>query len=151
MTDACGIQDPQRAVALLVPFLGIERVVGRATQRAIRLWDKLGAGKTVGEGGTRPVGRAIASVRRGRFRNLRRFLQGRFSLKGWSKFSAAQFCCREVLAQFQPEIPDPLRQDLAKLLAARRMGVPAIRVLFGVFIGQHGFKRPALQVEVKHI
>src|SRR5215472_8786688 len=31
------------------------------------------------------------------------------------------------------------------------MGVPAIRVLFNVFIGQHLLKRPTVQVQIEHI
>lgn len=34
MTNACGIQDPQRPIALRTPLLGIEWVIGRITQRS---------------------------------------------------------------------------------------------------------------------
>src|SRR5260370_5204963 len=40
MADACGIQDPQGATTLGTPFLGIEWMVGGATQHSIRLWSK---------------------------------------------------------------------------------------------------------------
>lgn len=57
-----------------------------------------------------------------------------------SKFGCAQFRLREVLPQFQPDIPCPLRQDLSEFLAPRSTRIPAIRVLLLVFVGQHGFK-----------
>lgn len=108
-------------------------------------------GKPCVKEGRAKSGRAIVDRRRGRFRRSRLCLRGRFRLKGWSKFGAAQICWREVLAQFQPEIPDPLRENLAKLLPTRRMRVPPIRILLVVFIGKGSFKRAAMQVEVKHI
>jgi hypothetical protein len=45
----------------------------------------------------------------------------------------------------------PSSRIRAKLLAARCMGVPSIHVLLYVLIGEHRFKRPAMQVEVEHI
>jgi hypothetical protein len=59
MADACGIQDPQGTITLGTPFLWIQRMVGRAGQRPIRLRSKRGAGKAMGKGGTRPLGRTI--------------------------------------------------------------------------------------------
>src|SRR6266568_1436989 len=60
-------------------------------------------------------------------------------------------CASRGLPQFQAEVPDPLREDLAKLLAARHMGVPAIRILLRVFISKHHLKRSPVQVEVEDI
>ncbi len=68
MTNACGIQDPQRPIAFRTPLLGVERVVGRATQGSIWLRSKRGAGKAVGKGGTRPLGWTIGNRRAGIFR-----------------------------------------------------------------------------------
>jgi hypothetical protein len=87
-----------------------------------------------------PLGRAIDDRRRGLFRGSRLFLRDSFSLKGWSKSGDAQLCGRELLPQFQPDIPYPLREDLAKLLAAWGMRVPPIRILLGVFIRKDGLK-----------
>jgi hypothetical protein len=44
-----------------------------------------------------------------------------------------------------------LREDLAKLLAAQRMRIPAIRILLDIFIGEHRLKRTAMQIQIKHI
>ena len=57
MTDASGIQHPQRAIPLGTPLLEVERVVGRTAQRPIRLQSKSGTGKTSGKRGTGPLGR----------------------------------------------------------------------------------------------
>ncbi len=48
-------------------------------------------------------------------------------------------------------VPHPLREDLAKLLAAGRMGIPPIRVLLHIFISKHHFKRAAMQIQIQHI
>jgi len=56
------------------------------------------------------------------------------------KFGDAHGSGREVLAQFQAEIPQPLADDLPKFLPTRGAGTPTIGLLLYVFIGQHGFK-----------
>src|SRR5260221_9078177 len=58
---------------------------------------------------------------------------------------------RRALPQFQTQVPHPLREDLAKLLAARRMGIPSIRVLLDILIGKHRLKRSSVQIQIKHI
>ena len=61
--------------------------------------------------------------------------------------SDGESCCPSSNRRF----PHPLRQDLSKFLATRGMGVPAIRVLLNVFIGQHRLKRSTMQVQIEHI
>lgn len=100
MADACGIQDPQGAIALLTSFLRIEGMVGRAAQCAIRLRSKRGAGKASGERRTCPVGRAIADRRRGDVSTGRLNVRSRLNFKCWGKFCNAQLCRREGLSQF---------------------------------------------------
>lgn len=58
---------------------------------------------------------------------------------------------REVLSQFQAQIPHPLREDLPEFLSTSAMRTPAIRVLLAVFVGKNGFKGPAMEIEVQHI
>ncbi len=56
MADAARIQHTERAVVLWPAFLHIQRMARRATQRAIGLQRKRGAGKAMGKGGLCPVG-----------------------------------------------------------------------------------------------
>ena len=151
MADACGIQDPQGAIALGTPFLWIKRMISGATKGVIGLWDKSGAGKAMGKGRTCPLGRAVCDQGRLLLRRYRLAFRIWQSLTCWGKFGGAQLGRGERLPQFQAQVPDPLREDLAKLLAARRMGVPAIRRLLVVFISEHRLKRSAIQVEVEYI
>ncbi|EFH85162.1 hypothetical protein [Ktedonobacter racemifer] len=55
------------------------------------------------------------------------------------------------MPQFQSDIPYPLCQELGKLLAPRRVRVPAICVLLFIFIGQHRLKRATMQIQVKGV
>ncbi len=57
----------------------------------------------------------------------------------------------QVLAEFQAQIPDPLGQDLETFLSTGGMRNPTVSILLGVFIGQHGFKGAAMQIELQHI
>src|SRR5271165_689304 len=64
MTDACRIQNPQGAIALGAPFLGIERVIRRTPQHPIMLRSKRGAGKTMRNRGARELRRAVSDLLR---------------------------------------------------------------------------------------
>ncbi len=68
MTDARRVQHPQGAIPLRTPLLEIERVVGRAAERPIRLRSKSGAGKAMRKRGAREFRRAVSDRRRGCFR-----------------------------------------------------------------------------------
>src|SRR5258708_38780541 len=70
-----GIRDPQGAIVLGTPLLGIQGMIGRAPQRAIGLRRKRRAGKAPGKRRTSPLGRAIDDHRRRLFRPCR--LDGR--------------------------------------------------------------------------
>jgi hypothetical protein len=151
MADACSIQDPQGAITLGTPFLGIKRVVRRATQGPIRLRSKRRTGKAMGKGGTCELRRAIGNRRRGRLRCFRLVGRGSFDFESRGKLGRAQFGWRELLPQFKSKVPNPLSKDLGKLLTAGGMRVPSVGFLLVIFIGKHCLKRPAMQVEVKHI
>src|SRR5262249_13561453 len=151
MTNARGIQDPYGAIALGAALLGIERVVGRTAHCAIRLWSKRGAGKAMGKRWPGPLRWAVYDRRCWCDLWGWRIGRGRFGVARGSKFGGAQLGWRELLAQLQPDIPRPLSEDLGELLATGGMGVPAIHVLLDVFIGQHRFKRPTMQVQIENI
>jgi hypothetical protein len=63
MADARRVQHPQGAITLGAPLLEVKRAVGRTAQRPIGLQSKRGAGKAMGEGGTRLLRRTIAARR----------------------------------------------------------------------------------------
>lgn len=151
MADACCIQEPQGTVAFRTPFLEIERVIGRATKAPIRLHGKGRTRKAMSKGGSGELGRSIDNRRRWRVRLLRHVGRRGLGLVYRSKFGGAQFGWRKRLPQFQPDIPCPLSQDLGKLLAPRSVRVPAIHLLLLIFIGEHCFKRAAMQVQGKDI
>ena len=92
MANTRSIQDPQGTIALGTPFLGIQRMIGRATQGSIWLRRKRGAGKAMSKRGTCPLGRTIDDHRRGLF--SRDGLDGRsgLSLQCGSKCGDAQIC-----------------------------------------------------------
>src|SRR5215467_1166958 len=151
MADAHSIQHTQRTIALGTPSLRIEWMVRRATQGSIWLRGKCRAGKAVGKRGTCPLWWAIYDRRYGCLRGFRLVGRGNFGLACRRKFSRAQLGWRELLPQFSSKVPNPLREDLGELLATRGVGVPAIHVLLMVFIGQCGFKRATMQVQVQYV
>ncbi len=55
------------------------------------------------------------------------------------------------MAQFETQVPDPLRDDLPRFLSAGCVRTPTIRVLFLILISKDWFKRPTMQVEREHI
>ena len=67
MANTRSIQDPQGTLALGTPFLGIQGMIGRATQGSIWLWRKRGAGKAMSKRGTCPLRRTIDDHQRGLF------------------------------------------------------------------------------------
>ena len=68
-----------------------------------------------------------------------------------SKLGDAQGSRRKNMPQFQPEVPDPLRDQLPAFLPPGRMATPAVGVLLDVFVGQCGLKGAAMQVQFDHI
>src|SRR6266849_6674272 len=154
MANAGGIEHSQRAIALHSTLLRVEWVIGRTPQRSIWLQCEIGSGKSFGERSACPLSRPIADgciclywlTRLHWLTRLYRLITLRIG----------QFChthgrSRHLLPELQAQIPDPLREDLPELLPIGRMRHPAIRVLFLIFIGEHRFKGPAMQVEIKHI
>ncbi len=105
----------------------------------------------MGKGGTGPLRWPIDDGRQGCFRRFRLISQGGFDFLRKSKFGRTQLRWREMLSQFSSKVPNPLSQNLSKLLTTGGMGVPAIHLLLLVFISQHGLERAAMQVQIKHI
>ena len=63
MTNACGIQNPQRPIALRAPLLGIEWVIGRTAQRSVGLKSKRGTRETMRKRGPCPLWWAVRDRR----------------------------------------------------------------------------------------
>ncbi len=55
------------------------------------------------------------------------------------------------MAQFQAEVPDPLRNHLPALLTPGGVRAPAVGVLFLVFIGEGRLKGPAMEIQLDHV
>ena len=55
------------------------------------------------------------------------------------------------MAQFQAQVPHPLRHDLPDFLPTRSVRTPTIRVLLLVFIGQSRLKGTAMQIQLDDI
>jgi hypothetical protein len=47
----------------------------------------------------------------------------------------------EYMPQFETQVPDPLREDLPKLLTPGGMRAPAIRILLLIFITEYALER----------
>ena len=151
MANASGIQDAKGPISLRSALLRVQRTIGGATQRPICLQGKSGTGKASGKRRTCPLGRSILNLRRLLFRARRLDGGSRLENHCWGKFRCAQLRGGELLPEFQAQVPHPLGEDLAKLLTTRGMGVPPVRVLLHIFIGEHRLKRAAMQVQIKHI
>ena len=148
MANAGGIEHPHRAIALRSTLLRVEWVIGGTTQRSIRLQSEIGSGKSFGEGSACPLRRPIGDrlIRFHWLTRLHRLINLRIG-----EFRQTHAGSRHLLPELQAKIPDPLSDDLPELLPIGRMRNPAIRVLFLIFIGEHGFKGPSMQVEIEHI
>ena len=55
------------------------------------------------------------------------------------------------MAQFQPQVPHPVADNLPALLPPVGLAAPAVGVLLLIFIGESILKRAAMQVERHHI
>ena len=62
---------------------------------------------------------------------------------GGSKLGGAHRRRFQVMAQFEPDIPYPLRHDLPGFLPPGRVATPTIRLLFDVFVFQGRFEGAA--------
>ncbi len=51
-----------------------------------------------------------------------------------SKLSRVDWVRMKLMAQLEPQIPDPLRDQLPALLSPGRMTAPPVRVLLSVFV-----------------
>ena len=113
-------------------LLRVKRVGSRATQGAVGLQGESRARKPTGKRAFGPLWGAI-DHRRG-------WLAGR----DWrnhvsrSTFGGVHKCGSQVLAKFQPEVPEPLGQDLEAFLSPGGARDPAVSVLFGIFIREDG-------------
>jgi len=55
------------------------------------------------------------------------------------------------MSQFESEVPGPLRHNKPAFLAPGGMRAPAVRLLFLVFIREHGLKRATMEIQSHHI
>src|SRR5256885_3192043 len=154
MANAGGIEHSHRAIALHATLLRVKWVISRTPQRSIWLQSEIGSGKSFGEGAARPLSRPIRDrlICLHRLTHLHRLtrLHWLINLRR-GEFRQTHAGSRHLLPELQAKIPDPLREDLPELLPTGRMRHPAIRILFLIFISEHGFEGASMQVEIKHI
>src|SRR5713226_5346741 len=68
-----------------------------------------------------------------------------------SKLGDAQGGWFQLMPQFQPEVPDPLRDQLPAFLTPGGMAAPAVGILLVVFIRQCRLKGAAMQIQFDDI
>lgn len=68
-----------------------------------------------------------------------------------SKLGDAQGGRFQLMPQFQPEIPDPLRDQLPAFLTPSGMAAPAVGILLVVFIRQCRLKGTTMQIQFDDI
>jgi hypothetical protein len=102
------------------------------------LRSKVAPGETPGFPGQANLRRSIAT---GGSLALRRLYES------GGKLGGAHGSRLKLMPQLEPEVPDPLRDDLPGRLPTRRVRTPAIGVLFLVFIGKGRFKGSTMQIE----
>src|SRR5215472_4993723 len=66
---------------------------------------------------------------------------------GGCELGGAQRLRLELVPQFEPQVPDPLRNDLPAFLSPGRVAAPAVRVELGVFIGEGRLQGATVQIQ----
>ena len=141
-----GVEHPQRAIVLGALLGRVQRLACWTTQCPVGLEGKVlsreapsfpgggGGGWVIARRGSRRVGSLLLDRRDGR-----------------SKLGRAHGGRLQLMPQFQAQVPHPLRDDLPAFLTRGRLTTPAIRVLFGILIGQSRFKGAAMQIQLDDI
>jgi hypothetical protein len=70
---------------------------------------------------------------------------------GRSKLGDAQRRWLQLMPQFEPQVPRPLRYQLPALLSPGRMAAPPVGIDLLVFIRERRLKGTAMQVQLDHI
>jgi hypothetical protein len=130
---------PQGAIVFRSAFVRGKWTIGGATQGTVRLEGKRGARKPAG---TRACGqwwRARDHRRDGRHRVSR------------STVGRAHGCGRQMLAEFQPQVPEPWGQDLKTCVSERSARDPPIGVVLLLFIRENRLTGATMQGHIEHI
>lgn len=140
--DAGRIHHPQASIGFPTSFVDRERLPCRAAQRPIWLLGKLSTREATGFPGQRHLWWPISLWGRRDVGHL--FVRRR---AGRSELGGAHRIRMKLMAQFQAEIPDPLRHDLPALLPTGGLTTPTVWVLLNILIGKNGFKSAAMQIQ----
>ena len=132
VANAGRIHHAQTSIGLATPLLGVKRLSCWTEERPIRLERKVGSGEATRFPGGGAGGWTIPRGGRGGGRAGSSLLALR--REGRGKFGGVQGRRGEPIAQFQAEVPHPLRDHLPALLPPGRVRAPPIGVLFAVFI-----------------
>src|SRR5258708_24646852 len=140
--DTGGIHHAQASITFLAPLVCTKRLSSRTAQRPLGLEGKVADREAplfprrghiwwcISWYGRRGVSRLLLRTRTSR-----------------SKLGGAQWIGMKLMSHLQPQVPEPLIDDLPRLLPGRRVTTPAVGVLFLVFIGKDRFKSATMQVE----
>ena len=132
IANAGGIHQPQAPISLLPPLLEGERAACWTAQSPIGLERKIVSREATCFPGR---GRGGWTISRGRSRCGRTRSSLRVLFRdGRSKLGDAQRRWFQLMAQFQSEVPDPLRHRLPAFLSPGRVAAPSVGVLFAVFV-----------------
>jgi hypothetical protein len=121
VTDPGGVEHSQAAISEAVLFGWVQRLARRTAQGPVWLKRKGFSREAASFPGGGGFWRAIARLR---------------GLHRTGKLSRTQRLKLKHVAQFESQVPHPLRHDLPDLLPTRSVRTPAIRVLLLVFIGK---------------
>jgi hypothetical protein len=125
-----GIHQPQAPISLLPTLLKRECAACWTAQSPIGLERKIGSREATRFPGRGRGGWAISGSRSSRTRGSLRVLLP----DGRSNLGDAQGCRFQLMPQFEPQVPDPLRHPLPAFLSPGRMTAPPVRFLLAVFI-----------------
>lgn len=143
--DAASRHDGQRAIVFRSTLVRGKRTISGTTQGAVRV---------EGKSRTRKPARTRACGPLRRTRDHRRGWLTECDWRthmSWSTFGGAHGGGSQMLAAFQPQLPEPRGQGLKTFLSERRARDPTIRVLFLIFVGENGLKGPTMPGQIEHV
>ena len=123
--NARSIHHAQAPIDFSTPLMSRERLPCWAPQRSIGLESKILTSEATGLPGGTHLWRSITGGRSGVW--LRRG-------KSRGKLGCANWGSQQLMPQFEPQIPDPLRDQLPAPLSPGRMTAPPIRILLDIFV-----------------
>jgi hypothetical protein len=136
IADSGTVEDTQAAIRFPALFGGMQHLALRALEHPVRLEGEIVPRKATCLPGQGDSGCAVP---------LRWCLLGSgiwIAHNGWGKLGRAQWLGLELMAQFESQVPGPLRDHLPGFLSPGRMTAPPVGIKLDVFIEKSRLKRP---------